>query len=115
MIAQRTSVRCVLSFIETFVRLLPNSRALFGSPSGFVFLRNENLEVGRALRRWIYGPVCEDKCCARCDDGLRLIQERSWQPALLRCQKNVLVRFAFAGGCHFRPAQMPLRIRSLKG
>ena len=93
----------------------PSSRALFGFSCRLVFLCNENLEVGRALGRRIHRPVCEDKCRARSDDGLCLVKERGWQPALLRRQKNILVRFALTGGCHFRPAQMPLRILSLKG
>src|SRR5438034_3543926 len=88
--------------------------SLFGRSGVFVFLRDENLKVRRALRSRIHRSVSKHKCRPRRDDCLCLVQERSWQPALLRRQKNVLTRFALACGCDFRPLQMSVRIRSLE-
>src|SRR5438874_13788624 len=78
-----------------------------------VLLRNENLEVRRALGARIYRSACEDECRAGRDDFLCLIQERSCQAAFLRRQKNILARFAFARGCHFRPPEVSSLIPSL--
>jgi len=77
-------------------------------------LRNENLKVGRALRRRIYGAVGKDQGRTGRDDCLCLVQEGSWQPAFLRGQKNTLMRFALFSGCHFRPTQMSVYIGALK-
>src|SRR6266404_3216016 len=88
--------------------------SLFGRSGVFVFLRDENLKVRRALCSRIHRSVSKHKRRPRRDDCLCLIQERGWPFALLRRQKNVLTRFALACGCDFRPLQMSVRIRSLE-
>jgi hypothetical protein len=49
-----------------------------------VLLRNENLEIGRALRRRIYWPTGENDCRSRCNDCLCFHDEFGRQPAFLR-------------------------------
>jgi hypothetical protein len=84
---------------------------LFGCPGGLIFLRDEDLEARRTLRRGIHRLIGEDDCRAWRDNFLRIVEKLRRQPAFLRHLEQALARFVFVRGSgHFRPAEMSLWI-----